>query len=62
MNVVLNRTVVVDGEYESLSTTTVLFRTAFTRKIKLNLLLPNILANHFLFIYYKYIILARVGL
>ena len=36
VKVVLNRTVVVDSE--SLSTTTVLFRTTFTQTIKLNLL------------------------
>ena len=41
VNVVLNRTVVVDyrlSKRQSLSTTTVLFRTTFTRTIKLNLL------------------------
>ena len=48
VNVVLNRTIVVDSDFvsgeqiaeaetKSLSTTTVLFRTTFTRKIKLNL-------------------------
>ena len=44
VSVVLNRTVVVDCE--SLSTTTVLFRTTFTRTIKLNLLLKRLLGSN----------------
>ena len=46
VNVVLNRPVVVDSDLtmlftQSLSTTTILFRTTFTRAIKLNLRLKD---------------------
>ena len=46
-NVILNRTVVVDSDsQQSLSTTTVLFRTTFTETIKLNLLLKWLLGSN----------------
>ena len=66
MNVVLNRTVVVDSDCQqhcnSLSTTTGLFRTTFTRTIKLNLLLKWLLGSNLSQFYYVLVFVIALRL